>query len=114
MDPLNYWKEGLANSLEEVGVKLTDEQLTRVAKDIEGAHENYGMAFYSPPAGDRIAEVEREWKEKCAKLERDAEQYRRNAETAIKQALHQHSDAVVSIGEFGEVTRWGGRPVQIQ
>jgi hypothetical protein len=33
--------------------------------------------------------------------------------TAVKRALRQHSDANVSIGEYGEVTRHEGRSERI-
>ncbi len=85
-----------------------------MAEGAEGAHENYGMAFYSPPSSDRYNEIEREWKAKVEALEKDAERYRNNAERAIKEALRQPSDALVSIGEYGEVFRHGGRTDQIQ
>lgn len=73
---LDYWKEGIASSLEEVGVVLNEEQLTHLAKGVECAHENYGMAFYSPPASDRIADSERGWKAKVEGAEALAEKYR--------------------------------------
>lgn len=48
------------------------------------AHEHYDMAFYSPPASDRLSEIEREWKAKL-KAEQDRfDKYRDNAETAPK------------------------------
>lgn len=111
---LDFWKECISDSAEYCGLKLTDDQLICLAQGAEGAHENYGLAFYSPPASDRYNEIEREWKTKVAKLEKDADRYRENAERAIKEALRQPPDAVVSIGEYGEVFRHGGRTDQIQ
>ena len=114
MTTLDYWKESLSDAAEQCGLTLTREQLTCLAKAAEGAHENYGMAFYSPPSTDRTSDIEREWRAKLAAKDRELERYRHNAETAVKQALRQSSDANVSIGEYGEVFRHGGRTEQIQ
>jgi len=114
MEQRDYWRECLSNAAEECGATLTDAQLNAMAADVCLAHENYGMAFYSPPASDRYAEIERKWKGKLAAAERELAEYRQNAETAVKKALRQYSDAVVTIGEHGEVLRHGGRTVQIQ
>ena len=114
MPHTDYWEECLASSFDEHGVSVTAEQLKSIAEDVQGGHENYGMAFYSPPASDRLNEVEREWKQKYDALIRDFEKYRGNAETAVKVALHQYSDAQVSIESNGEVFRHGGRTERIQ
>lgn len=111
---MNYWEECIATAAGECGLVLTKEQLDYLASAAEGGHENYGMAFYSPPASDRLNEIEREWKAKLAAKEHELERYRHNAETAVKQALGQRHDAQVSIEEHGEVTRWGGRVERIQ
>jgi len=111
---LNYWLECIQQSAEENGVTLTDEQALAMAGDVQSNHENYGMAFYSPPASDRLNEIEREWQSRFKKLEAEFERYRGNAETAVKQALRQHSDAKVSIGEHGAVERHDGRTERIQ
>ncbi len=110
----DYWQEYISQAADECGLKLTKEQLECLASSAEAGHEYYGMAFYSPPSSDRIADIERGWKEKVAALERAAQTYRDNAEKAIKQALKQRFDANVSIGEYGEVFRHGGRTEQIQ
>jgi hypothetical protein len=93
---------------------MTDEQLKCIADAVENGRDNYGMAYYSPPAGDRIADIEREHAKKVKALERDLERYKKNAETAIKEALRRPSDEAVTIGEHGEVFRHGGRTEQIQ
>jgi hypothetical protein len=81
---LDYWEECLDPSSCEYGITVTLEQLKAIAADVQGGHENYGMAFYSPPAGDRIADIEREWKKKYDDLQREFDKYRGNAETAVK------------------------------
>jgi hypothetical protein len=72
------------------------------------------MAFYSPPASDRLDAIESEWRAKYNRLAAEFEKYQNNAETAVKRALRQYSDTQVSIGEYGEVFRHGGRTEQIQ
>jgi hypothetical protein len=114
MTPINYWKEGLASSAEECGLVMTEEQLSHLAEAMEGGHECYGMAFYSPPPGDRIAAIESEHKRKLDSLQREFDTYRANAEKAVGQALGQYPDVGISIGEYGEVHRYDGRITQIQ
>lgn len=111
---LDYWSECIAIAAEECGLALTPEQLACLAEGAAGGHEHYGMAFYSPPASDRISVIEDEWRAKLKAKERELETYRTNAETAIKRALRQYDDTTVSIGEHGEVFRHGGRTEQIQ
>ncbi len=109
-----YWEECIGHAANDCGLKLTPEQLDALAYAVEIAHENYGMAFYSPSWSERISDIEEEYKKKLKDKERELEQYQTNAETAIKRALCQRSDANVSIGEYGEVFRHGGRTDQIQ
>ena len=114
MNTADYWLECVQQSLEEHGVTATKEQAQAIATDVQITHDNYGMAFYSPPSSDRYAEIEREWGEKLRRLQVEFDAYRSNAETAVRIALRQHSDANVSIGEYGEVFRHGGRTEVIQ
>jgi hypothetical protein len=114
-----YWAECVSCAFEDCGAwetwtALTAEQKADIAKALQGAHECHGMAFYSPPASDRLNAIESEWRAKYEKLEREFESYRNDAETAVKVALRQYSDARVSIGKHGEVLRHGGRTEQIQ
>lgn len=110
----DYWKECIAIAAEECGATLTTDQLECLADSAKSGHEHYGMAFYSPPASDRLNDIEREWKAKHAALQREFDAYRSNAETAVKRALRQSSDTPVTIGKYGEVFRHGGRTEQIQ
>lgn len=114
MKTREYWKECISVAADDHGIVLSPEQIDTLAESVEGGHENYGMAFYSPPSSDRLNTVEREWKGKLDKLTKEFEAYRHNAETAVKQALKQHREENVSIGEHGEVFRHGGRTEQIQ
>ena len=111
---MKYWHECISTAADECGLVLTEAQLDCLSGAVEAGHENYGMAFYSPPSTDRFAEIERQHQAKLKALEQELERYKSNAETAIKQALNQRADASVSIGEYGEVFRHGGRTEQIQ
>lgn len=114
MTESDYWIECVSIGADECGAVLTREQIECIAGSAEGGHENYGMAFYEPPASDRYDDIDREWKAKYKALERELDSYRNNAEKAIKRALKQYDDANVSIGEYGEVFRHDGRTSQIQ
>lgn len=113
-DSLDYWKEGIADAAEECGAQLTEEQLTYIAQAVEGGHKNYGMAFYSPPPSERTSEIDREWRTKYEALQREFDEYRGDAETAVRRALKQFHDTQVSIEKHGDVFRHGGRSEQIQ
>lgn len=110
---IEYWKECISQAAEDCGLAMTDEQLEVLADSVRSGHECYGMAFYSPPNHERLDDIEKEWKAKLKAMEQEFDRYRDNAETAVKRALRQHSDANVSIGEYGEVTRWNGRATQL-
>ena len=109
----DYYAECLSSAAEECELTMTPEQHKHLAKAVESAAENIGMAFYSPPASDRYSDIERDWKAKYQRLEREFEEYRGDAETAVKQALRQHHDARVSIGKHGEVRKHDGRSDRI-
>lgn len=114
MSDTDYWRECISIGADECGLTLTDEQLDSLAGSAQGGHEHYGLAFYSPPPSDRYNEIEREWKQKYQALQQEFDNYRNNAETAVKQALRVHRDDHVSIGSYGEVLRHGGRTEVIQ
>ncbi len=114
MKPIDFWKECISEAADSCTVALTPEQLTTIAETVEGAHDNYGLAFYSPPSSDRFAEIEREHKAAIKRLEARHEQYRSNAEKAVREALAPYSSGPISIGEYGEVFLHGGRTTQLQ
>ena len=62
MTKADYYAECLAVSMVENGVVATPEQIEAIAKDVAGAYENIGLAFYSPPASDQINHEKREMK----------------------------------------------------
>lgn len=42
---MNYWNECIAEAFEDAGITATDDQINIVADWVEGAHDNYGMAY---------------------------------------------------------------------
>lgn len=106
----DYWADAFMETLEALGMShvfeaMTKEQLSEAGQSLAVYHENYGMAFYSPPPSDRINSIEREWKEKYEALRKEFEVYERNAEKAVIRIAKLPSYASVSIGKYGEVTR---------
>lgn len=68
MTPKDYWVECITEACEEADLIASERQIAVIAKAVQGAHENYGMAFYSPPAGEHIM---RENKHLVRELERE-------------------------------------------
>lgn len=104
-----YWIESVEIAADESGATLTKEQIEYIAGSVQGAHENYGMAFYSPPSSDRLEAIESEWRAKHAALQKEFDKYRGNAEGAVHRISRLHRDTSVSIGDHGEVTAHNGR-----
>ena len=42
---MDYWEECIRESFDEAGIEATKEQIDTVVSWVDGAHENYGMAF---------------------------------------------------------------------
>ena len=110
----DYWSECIWSAADECALELTAEQHKCLAESVQVAHENYGMAFYSPSPSDRLDDINSEWEAKLRRLQAEFDAYKGNAETAVRRALKQYSDAQVTIGDGGEVWRHGGRSTQIQ
>ncbi len=110
----DYWEECICEAADGCGLSLSQEQRECLAAAAQSAHENYGMAFYSPPASDRISDIESAWKERLRALRAEFDDYRRDAECAVKQALRVHRDDSVTIGPDGEVLRHCGDTERIQ
>lgn len=89
---------------EECDLRLTDEQLSCLSNAVENWHENYSMAFYSPPSSERMNQIENDWKTKLEALQSELDSYRKNAESAVKKALRIHQDDHVSIQPHGKVS----------
>jgi translation elongation factor EF-Tu-like GTPase len=110
---IDYWKECVATAADECGVSLSAEQLQYIAESVEGCHDNYGLAFYEPPASDMLSEVERKWEQKYKALRAEFDAYENNAEKALKRALRMPGDSLVGIDSRGDVYRYDGRTERI-
>ena len=75
----DYWSECIADAAESCGLELTAEQRKCLVESVQAAHENYGMAFYSPPSSDRLDSINSEWEAQFRRLqaEFDADKERR-------------------------------------
>jgi hypothetical protein len=104
-----YWIECVEIGADECGAALTKEQIEYIAGSVQGGHENYGMAFYSPPSSDRIDAIESEWRAKYNELKKEFDKYRENSESAVHRLARLHRDTSVSIGDYGQVTACNGR-----
>lgn len=64
MGHLDYWKETIAESATEHGINLSSDQVEKLAKDVEFAHEMYpeamGYTSIPNPAKTREAELLRQ------------------------------------------------------
>lgn len=114
MSKYDYWEEAVSLGADACGLELTSDQLKSIAESVEGNYDNIDIAFYHPSASDMAQHEEREWKRRHDALQKEFDEYRGNAEAAVKQALRQRSDAMVSIGKYGEVHRYDGRTSRIQ
>lgn len=99
MNPIDYWEECISQSADECGLALTKDQLEYLAEGVKGAHENYDMAFYTPPASDRLADIEREYKTKIKNLENDAILYRERVKQRQEEILWDHRREVNELEE---------------
>lgn len=113
-----YWEEAFTIAMDEVGLwslveRMTPAQRYEIGESLQTSGECKDMSFYTPPPSDRYNAIEREWKEKYQRLEREMEAERRGAETAIRRAYRLYHDTQVSIDKDGSVYRHGGRTERI-
>lgn len=68
-----YWKEGIESGADDLGLKLTQQQLNYLAETIQGGFENYDTAFgydvISVPAESQAKEELRNLKAEIKKRE---------------------------------------------
>lgn len=115
----DYWQESFEIALDSLNLfhlveQMTPEQRAQVGESLASSAEHQSMAFYTPPASDRLNAIEREWQQKYERLEVEFNAFRSNAEEAVRKALRQPKDANIGIGPYGEVTRYDGRSTVIQ
>lgn len=72
----DYWIECMSNAAEECGLSLTEDQLKCLAEFAESGHENYGMAFYQPPASDYFDHEKRELERRLKEAKQETENIR--------------------------------------
>lgn len=70
---MDYWHECIAESFDDAGITATEEQIKTVASWVEGAHENYGMAFGHDCIPNPMETEVNELKKKIEKLEQSHE-----------------------------------------
>ena len=99
----DYWIECVSQSAEDCGAILTKEQIAAIAADVQSGHENYGLAFYSPPASDRVDAIEEKWSKRCDELRKELAEYQAGALKAVRRAYRMHSDANIAIHKNGDV-----------
>lgn len=114
MNDQQYWEECLSIAAEENDIVLSSDQLAILAEAASAGHENYGYAFYSPPASDRIHEIEREAKAKLDSKQRELDKLESDAANAIRKAHGLYPETIISFGRNGEVFATLGRTEQIQ
>lgn len=102
---LEYWEECVSEAAKHAGAELTLEQIKAIGEAVEISHDNYDLAFYTPPPSDIDNSIEREWKTKYDALQAEFDKYRGNAETAVKRVLKQRPDTNIYINDYGEVIR---------
>lgn len=66
---MEYWNECIAEAFEDASIKATDEQIDTVAGWVEGAHENFGMAFGHDAIPNPMASEVESLKAKIRKME---------------------------------------------
>lgn len=76
----DYWDECIAIAFEEAGITATREQGEYVAGAVQGSHENYGMAHYTPPSSDRLEEAERKWTARLDARQKELDALRKEAD----------------------------------
>lgn len=108
-----YWKDCIITALDELNIALTNNEADYLVGAVEGAHENYGMAFYSPSAGDRLDLIREGEVSKLRALREEFEGYKKSVEGAMRRALKVPDDIGLRVTKDGIVLGYGGRTERI-
>jgi hypothetical protein len=111
---MDFYTDAIRDAAEECGAELTDKQIAYLAR-ADRASKNVGLAFNTPPASDRLSEVEGEWMRKYEALKAEYSTFQSNAERAVQESFGLRRDDRVSIGSHGRVLLndgQGGRRIQ--
>lgn len=100
---MNYWDECIRTSFEENGIIATEEQIKAVVKDIEGAHETYGMAYghdcIPNPLSVEIQALEQKLRKAEGQIDKERLDFKKNV------AMRHHCDiSQVSLDGNGHAT----------
>lgn len=106
MNDYNYWEDCLCDAAWEVELDMTPKQLSSLSEAVQRAHEHYDYAFYTPPSSDRLNDIERVWEAKYKELQQEYDEYKQNAEAAVKRVGKFRPDTHISIEKYGEVEVW--------
>ena len=80
----DYWREVVMNAADGCDLELTREQRESMADAMSAAHDRYGLAFYTPPSSDRMAEIEAEHKREVTRLRAEMDAYRATVQEGLK------------------------------
>lgn len=97
-----YWLESLNDALERVNSFhcISASQKADVAKSLEVSHDNYGMAFYSPPSSDMHNRETDKLKQRIKELEQQLHDANLNFKKNV--AMRRNCDPYdVTLGENG-------------
>jgi len=100
---VDYWNECIREAFEDAGLVATKDQIDIVAGWVEGAHDNYGMAYghdcIPNPLSSEIEKIKRE-------MVRQQEAHERQLNGIRKGVAHRRNADIggVVISDDGEVT----------
>ena len=93
--------------------QMTQEQRKAIGESLAGSVENESLAVYRPSGSDRVAAVEREWRQRLDEERDRTEAVRAGAEKAVRTILRIHPNIPISVTDGGEVYRSDGRTTRI-
>ena len=103
---LEYWRECILTATEDAGIELPVATVNVLAEAVMNGHENYGQAFYQPPASDRLAVIKEEHARELAKKDAEHREETRRFDRAIRRANGWYSDVHYEIDSIGCIRRF--------
>lgn len=113
-----YYQESFEIAMAEAGLwhlveQMSAEQRAAIGESLAGSAENEGLAIHRPSSGDRIASMEREWRQRLEDERDRTAAARLGAEKAVRSILRVGKDIPISVTDGGEVYRCDGRTTRI-
>lgn len=102
MSEFDYVQEQLAQVALDLSLALSQESLEALTIASIDACRQYKEYSYEPSWGDRLNDIEEEYKKKLKTKEAELNNYIKNAESAVARILHKDGYQI-SIGEGGSV-----------